>query len=162
MKRGWRAAGGGDRVPWPESLSRTCETKKPIQGHQKQPFEALGVMYYEYTEPCSIQTARKFTCTLHWLFLVDETLHPRGFQGPHGIAGHAVPLLCLPPSNRGEAFSTCSLPGSRPWAALLAMQLIRPTVWGPGLVTTLKDAGSTKPLNSFWPQIFEQFLVAKC
>ena len=157
MKRGWRAAGGGDRVPWPESLSRTCETENQYRG-----IKSNLLRCYEYKEPCSIQTARKFTCTLHWLFLVDETLHPRGFQGPHGIAGHAVPLLCLPPSNRGEAFSTCSLPGSRPWAALLAMQLIRPTVWGPGLVTTLKDAGSTKPLNSFWPQIFEQFLVAKC
>ena len=51
---------------------------------------------------------------------------------------------------------------SRPRAALLAMQLIRPTVWGPGLVTSLKGAGSTQPLSSFWPQQnFEQFLAAK-
>ena len=41
------------------------------------------------------------------------------------------------------------------------MQLIRPTVWGPGLVTSLKDAGSTQPLNRFWSQqSFEQFLAA--
>ena len=41
------------------------------------------------------------------------------------------------------------------------MQLIRPTVWGPGLVTSLKGAGSTQPLSSFWSQQnFEQFLAA--
>ena len=41
------------------------------------------------------------------------------------------------------------------------MQLIRPTVWGPGLVTSLKDAGSTQPLSRFWSQqSFEQFLAA--
>ena len=108
----------------------------------------------------------KVTCTPQWLFLADVTLHPRVFRGPRDIEGHAAPpLLChqQPPSSRDEAFSSCSLllGSSRPRAPLLAMQLIRPTVWGPGLVTSLKGAGSTQPLSSFWSQQnFEQFLAA--
>ena len=99
---------------------------------------------------------KKNTCRPRLLSLLGEVLRPERRQGLRGNEDHAGRLHSFP---QAEAFSSSSPVGPR--APLLAMQLIRPTVWGPGLVTSLKGAGSTQPLSSFWPQQnFEQFLAA--
>ena len=86
--------------------------------------------------------SKKNTCKPRLLFLLGEVLRPERRRGLRGNEDHAGRLHSFP---QAEAFSSSSPVGPR--APLLAMQLIRPTVWGPGLVTSLKDAGSTQPLS---------------